>query len=182
MTKQDLIKLAGSQTELAKILGISKPAVSMWKAVPELRMRQLKDFRPEWFTKENTWKKHFLQFGLPPLPPWSGHLVRPTLITQMVNMWLAQPVAMEIIATQTAIELWFAKRLAALIVVGLHMLSAGTTPVRQHPQGWDSRCSPFFWAKKWESKTGTSFSISRIGNRLGSSCIGICLMTLIGMN
>lgn len=104
MTKQDLIKLAGSQTELAKILGISKPAVSMWKAVPELRMRQLKDFRPEWFTKENTWKKHFLQFGLPPLPPWFGHLVRHTLTTQMVNMWLAQPVAMEIIATPIVID------------------------------------------------------------------------------
>ena len=54
MTKTDLIKLAGSQTELAKILGISKPAVSMWKAVPELRMRQLKDLRPDWFTQEKT--------------------------------------------------------------------------------------------------------------------------------
>jgi len=54
MTKQELIKLAGSQSELAKILGISKPAVCQWKAVPELRMRQLKDLRPDWFTKEKT--------------------------------------------------------------------------------------------------------------------------------
>ena len=54
MTKQDLIKLAGSQTELAKILGISKPAVCQWKNVPELRLRQLKDLRPEWFTQEKT--------------------------------------------------------------------------------------------------------------------------------
>jgi predicted transcriptional regulator len=47
--------LAGSQRELAKILGISFPAVSQWKEqIPELRLRQLKDLRPQWFTKENT--------------------------------------------------------------------------------------------------------------------------------
>ena len=50
MTKQDLIKLAGSQSELAKILGINRAAVCQWKAVPELRLRQLKDLRPQWFT------------------------------------------------------------------------------------------------------------------------------------
>ena len=49
MTKQDIIKLAGSQTELAKILGINRAAVCQWKTVPELRMRQLKDLRPQWF-------------------------------------------------------------------------------------------------------------------------------------
>jgi predicted transcriptional regulator len=54
MTKQELIKLAGSQSELAKILGISKPAVCQWKNVPELRLRQLKDLRPDWFTLEKT--------------------------------------------------------------------------------------------------------------------------------
>jgi DNA-binding transcriptional regulator YdaS (Cro superfamily) len=54
MTKQDLTKLAGSQSELAKILGISKPAVCQWKKVPELRLRQLKDLKPEWFTQEKT--------------------------------------------------------------------------------------------------------------------------------
>jgi DNA-binding transcriptional regulator YdaS (Cro superfamily) len=51
MTKQDLIKLAGSQRELAKILGVSPPAICQWsEKIPELRMRQLKDLRPEWFT------------------------------------------------------------------------------------------------------------------------------------
>jgi hypothetical protein len=30
------------------------------------------------------------------------------------------------------VRLYFSKRLAALLVVGLHMKSAGTTPVRQH--------------------------------------------------
>lgn len=45
--------------------------------------------------------------------------------------------------------LWFPKDAWRRFVVGLHMESAGTTPVRQHPQGWDSRCSPFFLGKKW---------------------------------
>jgi DNA-binding transcriptional regulator YdaS (Cro superfamily) len=49
MTKQDIIKLAGSQSELAKLLKVSRSAVCQWKAVPELRMRQLKDLRPQWF-------------------------------------------------------------------------------------------------------------------------------------
>ena len=49
MTKQELIQLAGSQSELARILRISRAAVCLWKKVPELRMRQLRDLRPEWF-------------------------------------------------------------------------------------------------------------------------------------
>jgi predicted transcriptional regulator len=49
MTKQDIIKLAGSQAELAKLLKVSRSAVCQWKTVPELRMRQLKDLRPQWF-------------------------------------------------------------------------------------------------------------------------------------
>jgi len=49
MTKQQLVQLAGSQSELARILKITRAAVSLWKTVPELRMRQLKDLRPDWF-------------------------------------------------------------------------------------------------------------------------------------
>ena len=49
MNKKQLIKLAGSQTELAKLLGISQPAVSAWKEVPQARIWQLKLLRPEWF-------------------------------------------------------------------------------------------------------------------------------------
>jgi hypothetical protein len=49
MTKQELIQLAGSQSELARLLNISRAAVCLWKTVPELRMRQLRDLRPEWF-------------------------------------------------------------------------------------------------------------------------------------
>jgi predicted transcriptional regulator len=49
MTKQDIIKLAGSQSELAKLLGVTRSAVCQWKAVPELQLRRLKDLRPQWF-------------------------------------------------------------------------------------------------------------------------------------
>ena len=49
MTKEQLAKLAGSQSELARLLRISRAAVCLWKTVPELRLRQLKDLRPEWF-------------------------------------------------------------------------------------------------------------------------------------
>jgi predicted transcriptional regulator len=49
MTKHRLLQLAGSQSELARLLKISRAAVSMWKTVPELRLRQLKDLRPDWF-------------------------------------------------------------------------------------------------------------------------------------
>ena len=52
MTKSDLIRLAGSQRELARILGISFPAVCQWKEqIPELRLRQLRDLKPEWFAQ-----------------------------------------------------------------------------------------------------------------------------------
>ena len=49
MTKEQLIKLAGSQNELAKILGISQPAVSAWKTVPQARLWQLRVIKPKWF-------------------------------------------------------------------------------------------------------------------------------------
>jgi predicted transcriptional regulator len=49
MTKEQLITLAGSQTELAKMLGISQPAVSAWKEIPQARLWQLKVIKPEWF-------------------------------------------------------------------------------------------------------------------------------------
>jgi predicted transcriptional regulator len=53
MNKQTAIKLAGSVTALANILGISKAAVSRWKKVPELRVYQLKVIKPEWFVNLN---------------------------------------------------------------------------------------------------------------------------------
>jgi predicted transcriptional regulator len=49
MDKTRLIELAGSQTALAKLLGISQAAVAAWKHVPQQRIWQLKVLRPEWF-------------------------------------------------------------------------------------------------------------------------------------
>jgi predicted XRE-type DNA-binding protein len=51
MDKHRFIKLAGSQSELAKLLGIKQPAISQWKAVPLARIWQLKLLKPEWFDK-----------------------------------------------------------------------------------------------------------------------------------
>jgi len=50
MSKDELIKLAGSQSALAKLLGISQAAVSRWKHVPQQRIWQVKLLKPEWFT------------------------------------------------------------------------------------------------------------------------------------
>lgn len=49
MDKQTLIKLAGSQVKLAKLLGINQAAVSQWKRVPKARLWQLQLLKPEWF-------------------------------------------------------------------------------------------------------------------------------------
>jgi predicted transcriptional regulator len=49
MDKQKFIALAGSQSDLAKLLGISQAAISQWKKVPQARIWQLKLLKPEWF-------------------------------------------------------------------------------------------------------------------------------------
>jgi hypothetical protein len=51
MTKEELIKLSGTQLALAKLLGISQAAVSAWKEVPKARIWQLRLLRPQWFKK-----------------------------------------------------------------------------------------------------------------------------------
>jgi predicted transcriptional regulator len=50
MDKQKFIALAGSQSELAKLLGISQAAVSQWTEVPQQRIWQLQLLRPSWFS------------------------------------------------------------------------------------------------------------------------------------
>jgi predicted transcriptional regulator len=53
--KSRLINLAGSQTNLAKLFGITTSAVAQWEEeIPELRVFQLKELRPEWFTQEGS--------------------------------------------------------------------------------------------------------------------------------
>jgi len=49
MNKEKLIALAGSQSDLAKLLGISQAAVSKWKQVPQARIWQLQVLKPSWF-------------------------------------------------------------------------------------------------------------------------------------
>lgn len=49
MDKQTAITLAGSQSELARILGITRAAVNHWQKIPQLRIYQLKELRPDWF-------------------------------------------------------------------------------------------------------------------------------------
>ena len=53
MTKTKATILAGSQAELARILGISPQAVSKWQgdSIPELQMFRLKEKKPRWFAK-----------------------------------------------------------------------------------------------------------------------------------
>jgi DNA-binding transcriptional regulator YdaS (Cro superfamily) len=54
MNKEQIIKLAGSQSELARILGITRAAVNQWKQIPEGRLWQLRAIRPQWFSNEVT--------------------------------------------------------------------------------------------------------------------------------
>ena len=44
-----IIAKAGSKTALAKLLGVTKAAISHWKVIPEKRIWQLKLLRPGWF-------------------------------------------------------------------------------------------------------------------------------------
>ena len=47
------IKLAGSASALADLLGIHRSAVAHWdKNIPPLRAYQLKEKKPEWFVVE----------------------------------------------------------------------------------------------------------------------------------
>jgi hypothetical protein len=51
MDKKTAIQLAGGVLALAKLLGISRPAIYQWKdQVPKMRVFQLKTLRPEWFS------------------------------------------------------------------------------------------------------------------------------------
>lgn len=55
MEKQKAIKLAGSQTKLAAILGVSQAAIAQWgQDVPVMRIYQLKTLKPDWFINEPT--------------------------------------------------------------------------------------------------------------------------------
>lgn len=53
MNKKDAIKLAGSAAELARVLGISRQAVSRWRGkLPPLQVYRLRELKPRWFRKK----------------------------------------------------------------------------------------------------------------------------------
>ena len=49
LTKEQAIKLAGSQAKLARLLGIERSAVWQWVEIPRARIWQLMVLRPQWF-------------------------------------------------------------------------------------------------------------------------------------
>ena len=49
LTKDQAIIFAGSQSELARLLGVSRGAVWKWTNIPQGRIYQLMLLRPEWF-------------------------------------------------------------------------------------------------------------------------------------
>ena len=52
MDKSQAIEKAGTATALARLLGITRQAISQWgDQLPIQRYWQLKVLRPEWFTK-----------------------------------------------------------------------------------------------------------------------------------
>jgi hypothetical protein len=52
MDKSQAIEKAGTATSLARLLGITRQAISQWgDQLPIQRYWQLKVLRPEWFTK-----------------------------------------------------------------------------------------------------------------------------------
>jgi hypothetical protein len=49
MDKDTAIKLAGSASALAKMLGITRQAVGGWVEIPQMRLYQLRVLKPRWF-------------------------------------------------------------------------------------------------------------------------------------
>jgi len=50
MRTEEAIQRAGNAAELARLLKVSPAAISQWgENVPELRLYQLRDLRPQWF-------------------------------------------------------------------------------------------------------------------------------------
>ena len=54
MDKAFAIRKAGSEADLARLLGVTRQAVSQWDALPPLRVYQLKELRPRWVSE---WRK-----------------------------------------------------------------------------------------------------------------------------
>lgn len=48
---ESIIVKAGSKAQLARLLGVTRAAISHWKAIPQARLWQLKVLRPGWFVR-----------------------------------------------------------------------------------------------------------------------------------
>jgi len=48
---QKMISLAGSKAALARLLGITRAAVTHWSKLPKGRRYQLQVIKPDWFVK-----------------------------------------------------------------------------------------------------------------------------------
>jgi len=46
-----IISKAGGKAQLARLLGVTRAAVSHWTTIPQARLWQLKVLRPGWFTE-----------------------------------------------------------------------------------------------------------------------------------
>jgi len=55
MDIEQIIRNAGSQSELARLLGVTRGAVWIWKrdGLPKSRIWQLKLLKPEWFKEQS---------------------------------------------------------------------------------------------------------------------------------
>jgi predicted transcriptional regulator len=42
------LRKAGSQTALAKVLGVTRQAVNQWRSLPRLQVYRLRELRPRW--------------------------------------------------------------------------------------------------------------------------------------
>jgi DNA-binding transcriptional regulator YdaS (Cro superfamily) len=49
MTTEQAVELAGSKAALARLLGVTRGAVSQWAQLPKGRLYQLMHLKPEWF-------------------------------------------------------------------------------------------------------------------------------------
>lgn len=58
MNTQQAASLMGSKYKLARLLGITPQAVQRWgDTIPALRLYQLRDKKPEWFTESAATEK-----------------------------------------------------------------------------------------------------------------------------
>lgn len=51
MTKDQAIRFAGGKAALARLLGITRSAVTQWDDIPRLQVYRLREMKPHWFVR-----------------------------------------------------------------------------------------------------------------------------------